>query len=919
MQSDSVYLALYEISNAVNTTEDLNELFRKIHFSLKKIIDATNFYIVIYDPKEGMLHFPYRVDEFTISKPVIRYHLNERSDSITALVIKGGKPLIFKREQLIEFWNRQNCDYQEPVCEIWLGVPLIVNGEVSGAIVLQHYKDPDRYKEDDIRLLSSISDQIAIAIDRKKSQIRYRNLLENIKDMVYTTNSTGRITYISPSSETITGYKPEEIEGVYRWPSNSVGEHFVNKFIHPEDFAEVTSIIKDSVDSMIPFEAEYRVITKEGDIIWLLERGQFFLDDMGNSYLEGIITDIQERKRAELINKALFNISNAVNTTFDLHELYKRIHRALDPIVNVKHFFIALYDQLKDDIQFIFDPDSADVIHPEEIPNAGNANSLTAEVIRSGKPLILDREEQLAFAEKRGGKWFESPCESWIGVPLVVKDGVIGAMVSQSYSRSKQYTDENIKVLNSVSDQIALGIERKLTEEQIKFRENLITTLYKISNAMHSTASLLQLYESIYHSLRPVLNVDNFTIALYDEFDDSLHFNFSADQIDPTMTDPIQKASTTHSLTYQVIKTGKTLLLRGDEKVKFQKKLGGGMIGKVESKCWLGIPLMGRSKVLGVIINQSYTDPNCYKKRDIELLESISEQVVSAIKYKRAEADLVSAQNELLEKAHKAGMADIASDSIHNLGNILNNVKTSNELVENILKQSKMSGLKKAADLLKQNMNNLKEFICSDPNGETLMQYFFTIKESLNTEIKQIKEQTTRLTDKIGLMTSVIRTQQNYIYEGAIEEESAIDVIVDSILNTYMSTLNQLGIEVSRELKPVSKVLVQKTKLTHIIMNLIDNAKDSMLTTVDTDRVLQVSLDQTVNDVFLKFKDNGEGIAPENLNRIFLHGFTTKPHGHGFGLHNCANLASEMRSTLQVESDGLGKGATFILKFPKLK
>ncbi|MBU2513207.1 GAF domain-containing protein [bacterium] len=917
MHSDNVNLALYEISNAVNTTDDLDELYHKIHLSLKGIIDVTNFYIAIYDPKEDLLHFPYWIDEFTTSRIANKYHLDERRDSITALVIKAGKPLIFRKNQLIEYWKKQKCNYQEPICEIWLGVPLIVNREVIGVITLQHYTDPNRYDDSDVSLLNSISEQIAIAIDRKQSQTRYRNLVENIKDIVYTTNSAGRIIYISPSATGITGYRPEELRRIYRWCSNSTREQEVNSFIHSEDLPEVSSLIECSVGRMTPFETEYRVMTGDGDSKWVLERGQFFYDDMGNSYLEGVITDIQERKRAELLNRVLYNISNAVNTAFDLYELYERIHKALEPIINVQHFYIALYDRSNDIIRFTFDTDSVDLIHPEEILNASNSTSLTAKVIRAGKPLIFSKEEQLKFAEKQGGPVIGIPSESWLGAPLIVRDEVFGAMVSQVYSGSKPYTEEDIRVYNSVSGQIALGIERKQAEEQIQFREMLITTLHKISNAMHSTANLYQLYESIHHALSSVMNVDNFTIVLYDWIDDTLRFYYSADQVDPTITQPIEKASESNSLTYQVFKAGKTLLLRENEKASFKKEIGGREIGKVSSKCWLGVPLVGRGKVLGVIINQSYSDPDCYSKRDIELLESISEQVAFAIEFKKAEADLVSAQTELLEKAHKAGMADIASDSIHNLGNILNSVKTSNDVIDNILRQSSISGLKKATDLLKQNMGSLDEFICNNPNGVTLMQYFITIREALNAEINQIKEQTLRLSGKIGLMTSVIRTQQNYIYEGTTIEEVAINEIVDNILNMYESILNQRGIAVFRDYDTISRIQVQKTKLIHIIMNLIDNAKDSMTNPSDTNQMLSVSLVQDTESVVLKIKDNGEGIVAENMDRVFSPGYTTKPHGKGLGLYNCVNLASEMKGSLRAESDGLGEGATFILELPK--
>ena len=129
--------------------------------------------------------------------------------------------------------------------------------------------------------------------------------------------------------------------------------------------------------------------------------------------------------------------------------------------------------------------------------------------------------------------------------------------------------------------------------------------------------------------------------------------------------------------------------------------------------------------------------------------------------------------------------------------------------------------------------------------------------------------------------------------------------------------LKNSGIKVIKNYAYVPQILVQKTKLEHVIMNLISNAKDSLKNNGDKEKTLTVALDQDSDNVYLRFHDNGEGIAKENLNRIFSHGFTTKARGQGFGLHNAANFLSEMKGKIWAESDGPGKGATFVLRFQK--
>lgn len=917
MQSNSLLSVLLDIANAVNSTEDLQALFQKIHHSLKNFIDVPNFYIALYDAKEDMVSFPYWVDEYNPKRPNNIYFYSEKADSITNLVIQSGSPLIYSRDQLIAFWDQQNCPYQEPICESWLGVPLTIKGEVFGVMVVQDYAHANSFSENEIILLTSIAEQIANAINRKKRLKRYQNLVENIRDVFYTTNTSGRITYVSPSVQSVIESPAEAILDTYRWESPMHSPANLNPFICSTQRETTSETIHQSLKQRMPFSLEYQVVTKAGKRKWVRDQGQFFKDETNHWYLEGLISDIHGVKQTEQLNNTRYNISNAANTHNELQKLFQSIHISLKAIIKAEFFGIALYDAKKDLLSLVESAPERRNEQPAEIPKASHSTSLNMEVIRRQTPMVFSRQSMIEFAQKRGGKVLGALSEFWLGIPLMVKGEIIGSMFIENDDPNSPYTQDDIDNLLAVSDQIALVVERIKSAQELTFRERLITTLYKITNAMYTTTSLYQLYESIHHALAPIMNVENFTIALYDKSTDTLEFHYSADHVDPTIMEEVPNVSQTNSLTYYTIKNGTSLLLNLDDKNQLQKKLGGEMIGSVVSKCWLGIPLKGKSEILGAIINQDYENENAFKKEDIALLESISEQVAFAIEYKKARQDLASAQNELLEKARKAGMADIASDTIHNLGNILNSVKTSNHLIRDHLRHSSINGLKKAADLLKENMDRLEEFIGKDPSGKKLMQYFISVQESLFQELSQVTQLSQSLSGKIELMANVIMTQHNYIYEGPIEEESAIDEILGEILDLYEDTLKQMGIDLVREFSQIPKVLVQKTKLTHIVMNLIENTKDALRSDKLTEKKFTVTLAQDATHISITFKDSGEGIAPENLSRVFSHGFTTKSHGHGFGLHNCANLAADMKGTLWAESEGLGKGAAFILKLPK--
>ncbi|RPI74514.1 MAG: GAF domain-containing protein, partial [Desulfobacteraceae bacterium] len=196
---------------------------------------------------------------------------------------------------------------------------------------------------------------------------------------------------------------------------------------------------------------------------------------------ESVKQELAERKRAEQINQTLFSISNAVNTTFNLDELYQSIRNSLSQIIDVGNFFIAIYDREKDIISFPYIVDEIDRIEDfgSQIVQASRSSSLSAEIIKTGSPLFINKSEAIARAEKLGLGFIGTPSELWLGVPLKVKSEVIGAMVVQSYKDPRRYDHKDQEILISVSDQVALAIERKKAEEALRESERQVKTLSK--------------------------------------------------------------------------------------------------------------------------------------------------------------------------------------------------------------------------------------------------------------------------------------------------------------------------------------------------------------------------------------------------------------------------------------------------------
>ncbi len=278
--------------------------------------------------------------------------------------------------------------------------------------------------------------------------------------------------------------------------------------------------------------------------------------------------------------------------------------------------------------------------------------------------------------------------------------------------------------------------------------------------------------------------------------------------------------------------------------------------------------------------------------------------------------ELHSTRDELVHKAHKAGMADLATGVLHNISNILNSVNISTNQIQQTLRNSSLPDFKKANELLDRHKDSFEEFIIEDPRGKKLLRYYQKLEEPLEAEHQKLKTHCERLTQKIQLMIEVIDAQQDYARVGRLNEKVKLEQIVEDTLTLQAGSIDRHGLDIVKDFGDTQPVIVQKSKLIHILINLFKNAKEAMADN-HHDKEITIRTYQDEEQVYLSISDKGEGISPENQSKIFNHGFTTKTEGHGYGLHTCANYIFEMGGKITVESDGKGKGATFTLMFPR--
>ena len=284
---------------------------------------------------------------------------------------------------------------------------------------------------------------------------------------------------------------------------------------------------------------------------------------------------------------------------------------------------------------------------------------------------------------------------------------------------------------------------------------------------------------------------------------------------------------------------------------------------------------------------------------------------------KRAESEEKRLNAMLIETSRKAGMAEVAIDVLHNVGNVLNSVNTSVSCMANTVQNSHVVKLVKAIDLIQQHDDNLEDFFANNDKGRKLPAFLHKVSHHVTQEHEKLLDEIKELFGFVEHLKDVVASQQAMSRHGGFVTEFDFVDMVKEVLQLH-SDLNAHGIDVQCEF-PNEPIIgaSEKHKLMAIVLNLITNAKDAVFGKEDKgDLRISVKVKQIESAVSIVVADTGIGIPPENLTQIFFHGFTTKPDGHGFGLHSCALNAKELGGTLEADSAGIGCGATFTLNIP---
>jgi signal transduction histidine kinase len=287
---------------------------------------------------------------------------------------------------------------------------------------------------------------------------------------------------------------------------------------------------------------------------------------------------------------------------------------------------------------------------------------------------------------------------------------------------------------------------------------------------------------------------------------------------------------------------------------------------------------------------------------------------------RRAEQQLAEVHHQLVDAARRAGMAEIATGVLHNVGNVLNSVNVSATLVSDRLRNSKIADLHRAVALFDDHAADLARFISEDRRGKQLPGFLRLLADHLAGNRDFMTEELQSLTRHIDHIKTIVAMQQSYAGVAGVIEAVALPQLLDDAIKLNSASLAKYDIEVVREYEDLPPIRVDKQRVLQILVNLVTNAKEALIESGAAEPCLTARIavrsSGDKSKLLIEVCDNGVGIAAENLVRIFSHGFTTKKHGHGFGLHSSANAAKELGGTLTARSAGHNRGAAFTLELP---
>jgi len=327
-----------------------------------------------------------------------------------------------------------------------------------------------------------------------------------------------------------------------------------------------------------------------------------------------------------------------------------------------------------------------------------------------------------------------------------------------------------------------------------------------------------------------------------------------------------------------------------------------------------------RGTVEGLLLLENYERPDAFLNSDVEKLKRYRDHATSAVAKANLLAELAAkakhlkdTQQLLMENAHQAGMAEVAANVLHNLGNALNSINTSTEIIHAIHQESPFPLLEKIANLLRHHQEDIDTFFTKDQTGKKVPAALMEVTQSLHKLRSNIGQEIHVLQNHVTRLRQLINAQQEYVSVDGAVFEGHVSSCLEEALQIERLNLEKNRVEVERDYQNLPVIKLQKSKLLRVLIHLINYANDAMAK--QPSRRLRLTIRQSGHQAQIQIRDSSNGLTQENLRILFHQNFSGDLKSQQWSLHYCATAATEMGGSLQADST-LGQGSVFTLSLP---
>jgi len=335
------------------------------------------------------------------------------------------------------------------------------------------------------------------------------------------------------------------------------------------------------------------------------------------------------------------------------------------------------------------------------------------------------------------------------------------------------------------------------------------------------------------------------------------------------------------------------------------------------------IPVEGKDEIADLVENSNKM-LDVISASQMQLVNMITNitntnsQLNSEIKAREAaEAELARLNSNMIIASRRAGMADVASSVLHNIGNTLNSVNVSAALINEKIAKSEIDNLLLVAKLLENHQDNMDNYLAHNAKGKQIPGFIIMLAAKWQAQKALLMEESSDLLKNIDLIKEVIASQQGLSTMISTNEHCKLSNLIDDALFFCKKDIKTRHINLIKNYIDTPDLYIDRIKVLQILVNLVKNAIESLTESIIQEKIITIQIKADNPDyVVIEIIDNGVGIDEDNLDKIFQFGFTTKIQGHGIGLHGSCNSAQELGGKLSVHSNGVNKGATLTLLLP---